>query len=627
MSAIREKNIMVLFVSANSANAMKNPKAFAILGETHKSRQTNESAVRYMYQLLRRQGKRLDHIFLITSKASKRKVNLAGPGEAEDRKSPLDVLYELMDELSLRELCRTKDYDEDAAPEACILKVAEIAADIQRYAAEAAGETPCRFFLHADMTGGYRHASMMMLAVLQLLTSITTQEAKSSFAIGRILYANAPIKNEKHEIIRQGTVDDVTEIQRMMTLITGANEFVNYGSVKAIEAYFENRPGESMMPELRALLTAMRRFSEAINVCQVSAIRRELKNLAQNIDVFQSAAEALSQEEPGHVQERLFSSITETIRKEYGSILKEQASNIDIIQWCLDKGFLQQALTLCTEWLPSEIVDRHIAYTDQEVISAYCKEKASTNFGTWQKNLLTAYDCGEAKNATGARPGKLYDILQAYCKGKKTLENVIEESGKICQEFSQAMKEYNKFHYAFMNGYLTYLSSNYLEWKYPHMEKLIYQEYQRRKCTQEFQGSWSDFLYQQDWNQMASEVFIHITSRMLASMFGLKETRSIRLNPPGKREELTAALEAIPEPEGENPKFYEANRKQRGLFSSGELVTDYRLVDAVRCLFDYNRIRLARNQTNHANAERACSADDLHRMMQGTLDRLQHLQR
>ena len=116
MSAIREKNIMVLFVSANSANAMKNPKAFAILGETHKSRQTNESAVRYMYQLLRRQGKRLDHIFLITSKASKRKVNLAGPGEAEDRKSPLDVLYELMDELSLRELCRTKDYDEDALP-------------------------------------------------------------------------------------------------------------------------------------------------------------------------------------------------------------------------------------------------------------------------------------------------------------------------------------------------------------------------------------------------------------------------------------------------------------------------------------------------------------------------------
>lgn len=616
---------MVLFVSANSAQAMKAPKPFDILGEKHDSRQTNESAVRYMYQLLRGQGKQLDKIFLITSKAARNKVNLAGLDEPE-LKSPLDILYELMDNLSLSEVCQPIDYDENAAPESCILQVADIAGKIQAYAEEAAGATPCRFLLHADMTGGYRHASMMMLAVLQLLTSITAQESQISFATGRILYANAPSRNEKHEIIRNGTVDDVTEIQRMMTLITGADEFVSYGSVKAIESYFANQPEEDKTPELRELLAAMRRFSEAINVCQVGVIRREIKNLGRKIDAFQAAAEALKKE-GGHVQEQLFQSLTSMIRREYGHILQEHASNLDIIQWCIDKNFLQQALTLCTEWLPSVIVDHHIAYTKQKIITAYCREKAAKDFGTWQKALLKDYDSGGAKNVTSHQAVELYDLLQSYCKGKETLEDVIKAAGKICPDFSEAMKEYKKFHGTFEHGCLTYFLLNYMDEEYPHMMQFIDQECHRRNSAEVFHGDRFSLLQQIDLSRLKSEVFQNLTPKEIAKIFHLKETRKIKKNPPEKRAEIEAALRAVREPEGKSSKFYEANKRQRRLFISGEMITDYSFEDAFRCLFDYNLLYLARNQTNHANEETTCSAESLRQMMQTAVNHLKDLLR
>ena len=55
-------------------------------------------------------------------------------------------------------------------------------------------------------------------------------------------------------------------------------------------------------------------------------------------------------------QEKIFLRILKVFKAEYGGLLKEDFTNLDIIRWCVEKDYLQQALTLCTEWIPSEIV-------------------------------------------------------------------------------------------------------------------------------------------------------------------------------------------------------------------------------------------------------------------------------
>ena len=66
------------------------------------------------------------------------------------------------------------------------------------------------------MTGGFRHSSMMMLSIMQLLKY-------RGIKIGEVLYSDP---NKNNPIVYQAT-----EIQRMFTLITGADEFVKFGSV------------------------------------------------------------------------------------------------------------------------------------------------------------------------------------------------------------------------------------------------------------------------------------------------------------------------------------------------------------------------------------------------------------
>ena len=64
-------------------------------------------------------------------------------------------------------------------------------------------------------------------------------------------------------------------------------------------------------------------------------------------------------------QEEFFGKLLPTIEKEYADVLKysgkHTVDNIPkIIKWCAQKGFLQQAVTLYTEWMPIFVIDKKL---------------------------------------------------------------------------------------------------------------------------------------------------------------------------------------------------------------------------------------------------------------------------
>ena len=156
------------------------------------------------------------------------------------------------------------DYSDDAGLEKNILQVAEIADVIQNYAKKFPEE---KLTVHADMTGGYRFASMLMLSILQLLKY-------RGIKIGEILYSDPDNK----KIYR------LNEIQNIFTLITGADEFIKFGSVDALIEYFENAPNSST----DKLIAAMKKFSDTIKICRTNTLEEDLKNLVEQIKIFRN---------------------------------------------------------------------------------------------------------------------------------------------------------------------------------------------------------------------------------------------------------------------------------------------------------------------------------------------------
>ena len=261
----------------------------------------------------------------------------------------------------LSERFSIEDYSEDGEDptklERNILQIARIADAMTQFA------KGVELTVHADMTGGFRHTSMLMLSIIQLLKyrGVKIEEILYSEPTSRVVYR-------------------VMEIQRMFTLITGADEFVKFGSVEALNEYF----GEKPPPAVKTLLEAMNRFSEAIKICRTSAIETELKNLGEHIKTFR--------EEPDKdLKSELFAKIIDTIEREYGQLIGGAESRAEIIRWCMRKGFWQQAMTLCTEWFLEELVERKICVPKDESVIKRAEQEGHSFGRNWQQQFIIAY--------------------------------------------------------------------------------------------------------------------------------------------------------------------------------------------------------------------------------------------
>ncbi len=308
------KNIMLAFVSLVDALRVKNPVPYKnIQGAPYDSIQTNESAVVYVERMLKENS--LSKIFLITS--DKVKNNFVD-GETE---FGAVTHLEFLKRRIVKEFPHLADkfvelnYSDDAELEINISQIAEIADAVTNYAKKFPAE---KIKIHADMTGGFRHTSMLMLSVIQLLKY-------RGIEIGEILYSDPDKKK----------VYPANEIQKVFTLITGADEFVKFGSVEALQEYFEGNPNFATAK----LLDAMKKFSETIKICRTADIESDLKNLGAQIKIFRDTKNK-------DVQSELFAKIIETVEAEYGILIKGNATRPDIIRWCMKKGFWQQAMTL-----------------------------------------------------------------------------------------------------------------------------------------------------------------------------------------------------------------------------------------------------------------------------------------
>lgn len=322
-----KKNVMLLFLSMLSVDRdsglIRNKPMYSLgrCGAVVETHMTNESAVHYVAANLP-EGQKLDKLYVFTSKDASGKVFAVKEPGAEGEYTSTEYF-----KLRLRQFLPNLDeiYEEIAYKEDDALKsIAKSARAVHAYAAgyEEVG-------LSVDLTGGFRNANMAMLNIVKLLQY-------GGIKVDNLLYSHMMPKGQ------ESYVEEANEIYRLLDLISGAEEFVRFGSVESVLAYYREK--QALSAGLVRLLKAMNNFSKEIKLCHYGSLKHSIGELHDALQAFEADKE--------NINDLLLDSLLGRIHAEYDVILSDDIGDIELIEWCLNKDLLQQALVLYTERMP-----------------------------------------------------------------------------------------------------------------------------------------------------------------------------------------------------------------------------------------------------------------------------------
>lgn len=381
------KNILLLFLSDVKVIGGKISAARYENVKGESTQTTNESAFRYLLQKFP-----LDKIFIFASKKVRGEIKGYRDEDGKPQTHLAFTLARFKEFLPDADCYSVFDYDEDGSDNDNLKFIAKMAEEVQNFAE---GE---EIILHVDLTGGMRHVNMMMLELTRLLEY-------SRMKVGKVLYSNYKGKETP------GTVEEIQNIYDLFQLIAGVEEFVNFGSVKALTSYYK---GRKLSAPLQKLRDSMNNFADAIKLCHYGQFRAAIQNLHDAVHDF-------DKHEPENVEDILMARFIGRIRENYHDLIAvRDKDDLRIIRWCLDNDYLQQALTLYTERIPEYLGEKIISQSEAEA------EKLSGRvlFDEMGRNrfyiLLNAYP--PRKNHVDKAFRKLCDAVKSETVGRKSID-------------------------------------------------------------------------------------------------------------------------------------------------------------------------------------------------------------
>ena len=453
-------------------------------------------------------------------------------------------------------------YHEDTLIEDIESQVASLTERIKADAGGYAEWNACH--IYADITGGARYVTMMMTSVMQFLQY-------DGMRVEKMIYADFKTLSLENRIFDvHGTID-------VYKLVAGADAFVSYGISRTIEEYFDydaenGTSGKPISDALKGVLRAMHTFSDAIQICQTGNIPPALSALSDVLAEFLAVSE-----EDRTVEDRMFMQLIDTITEGYGELLGETEDEaeryVPIIRWCIEKGLLQQAMTLATEWLPVCFVRQGIVYP----VSAYmpCAERAVDRMHPgWMQNFIISpafyWNAIQEMCVDTYRP-ILTDALESGIvpEGAPSLVSAVRG---VRQTFSQLRSN--------MEGLRT-LPADVLE-----IYELVCISLEKGNSGQ----SWTVRGLLQDnnaWHLIKAQILKKKNNLLVYRLLGIKQC-TFRQGNPNDIEERWAAWE---------------DTWIKMLETMGIVQTDCGRKHMMSCLRAYFYLREQRNQVNHATAE------------------------
>jgi len=288
---------------------------------------TNEAPVKYLIRYIAKNNKKIDKIIAVTT------------NEAEPA---LDALKASLKCFPI------------STPEPFMIKFKEnkFAETIR----EVSNEFNSGDHVFIDTTGGFRNSSYFLMCVVRILEYSGTDLIKAVYS-----------KFEKDNPDNNRIID-VTDLYNMYDLINAVDAFTNYGNSHGLEQYFK----DTDEPAVKEVISAMNAFSDMISLCRTSELSGILSKLNSSLD-------KLSKTDTDKADIILLKTLIPAVREKF-YIKNKRIEYPDIVRWCLDNRFIQQAVTIYVERMPEYIFSKNYITISDKMSDKIKTEKANSHF-------------------------------------------------------------------------------------------------------------------------------------------------------------------------------------------------------------------------------------------------------
>ena len=277
--------------------------------------------------------------------------------------------------------------------------------------------------VYIDANGGIRYVMVMLTSIMNVLES---------------QYNNIKLQSVYSTIFddsKTKKVRDTKSTYISAQLVAAVNEFTNYGRISSLENYFDMRHSMDnskdtwlMWNDIDKCIEKLSEISEALQLCRSSVILELFYGKSDSSEFGINAILNKFKEEyknSDFADAKIFSYVIDIIKKQYAYLYenidendnKDAINNLPrVIKWCVDKDYIQQAITIYIEKMPEYYF--HNEYIDKKIVD------------------LNNVEIGQMDSSKASKG--FYTELYEYCAG-----NVKEES--FCDKVKQkVLKIWNK---------------------------------------------------------------------------------------------------------------------------------------------------------------------------------------
>lgn len=217
------------------------------------------------------------------------------------------------------------------------------------YAVQAIRGNGTPVHLYMDMQGGDRNAVSQMNAVAELLVR---QKVK---IMGRFANDFEPKRQPPLHTIREASRE-----YRTYELISAMDIFSRYGWGDKLQQYFQgNYPHDSRE---NRLVEAIKEASMAISRCNADGFDKAVRRIESLKSEFICIETKTGKEQSREENVSEMDVVYQDIYEDYKRLFKPEYRYVEQIRWCLDKQFLQQALTILEAKMPYEFIHSGLLY-------------------------------------------------------------------------------------------------------------------------------------------------------------------------------------------------------------------------------------------------------------------------
>ena len=179
--------------------------------------------------------------------------------------------------------------------------------------------------LYIDTHGGFRDTQLIEEAIIKLVTADRLETT---------------VYSVHYEGSGKSFISEDKAI-KIFDFVSGMNEFMNYGRIDSLLKYLDFESN-------RELLKPIIEISEGIQWSNLTSFENGIKHLRNYY------------KKDKKVDNIYLSMFEGRIRADYGGLLGDSLNGIDMLKWCLKKGFYQQALTVIEARIPYDFFAKEI---------------------------------------------------------------------------------------------------------------------------------------------------------------------------------------------------------------------------------------------------------------------------